>query len=158
LGGRSPSATSALVAVLGLTALFGIVMYDLQNTQFHDAAIHRAKELEKMLALSRLSDREIATALQECRSGMTEPSSSFTLLQLPGWHLLARFGILAQLGMPGGWRLLCVAAVAVLVFMAVLATLHKYDSQVVQPKPLPPPPGGSDAFRARSHDIGSGSL
>ena len=38
LAGRSPSAASALVAVLGLTALFGIIMYDLRNSQFHDAA------------------------------------------------------------------------------------------------------------------------
>jgi hypothetical protein len=29
----------------------------------------------------------------------------------------------------------------VIVLVAVLVNLHKYDSQVVQPKPVPRPPG-----------------
>jgi hypothetical protein len=146
LGSRSPSARSALVGVLGLTALFGIVMYDLRNTQFHDAAIHRAKELEKMLALPRVSDIGTEGGLMNER-----PRDRYRLAGIQVWHdralfrvyaasaaglaSVGAFGVLAELKMPGGWRLLCVAAVAVLVFMAVLAALHKYNSQVVQPKP-----------------------
>jgi hypothetical protein len=152
LGGRSPSATSALVAILGLTALFGIVMYDLRNTQFHDAAIHRAKELEKMLGLPRLSDISTEGGLMNER-----PRERYRLAGVQVWHDRALFivyaasaaglacvgalGVLAELDVPDGWRLLCAAAVAVLVFMTVLATLHKYDRRVVQPKPLSSPPG-----------------
>jgi hypothetical protein len=152
LAGRSPSATSALVAALGLAALFGIIMYDLRNSQFHDAAIHRAKELEKALTLSRLSDKGTG------RGGLMNerPRDRYRLAGVQVWHDRALFivyaasaaglasigtlGLLTELAMPGGWRLLCVAAVAVAVFMAVLASLHKYGSQVVQPKPVPAPP------------------
>jgi hypothetical protein len=152
LAGRSPSATSAVVAVLGLTALFGIIMYDLRNTQFHDAAIHRAKELEKALTLFRLSDKG--------RTGgglMNErPRERYRLAGVRVWHDRALFvvyaasaaglasvgilGVLTELAVPRGWRWLGVAATAVIVFIAVLVALHKYAREVVQPKPLPPSP------------------
>lgn len=153
LAGRSPSATSALVAALGLTALFGIIMYDLRNSQFHDAAIHRAKELENSLTLARLSDKGTG------RGGLMNerPRDRYRLAGVQVWHDRALFivyaasaaglasigmlGVLTELAMPGGWRLLCVAAVAVFVFIAVLVSLHKYDSHLVQPKPIHPLPG-----------------
>jgi hypothetical protein len=152
LAGRSPSAASALVAVLGLTALFGIIMYDLRNSQFHDAAIHRAKEIEKQLTLSRLSDKGTGGG-----GLMNErPRDRYRLAGVEVWHDRALFivyaasasglasvgtlGVLTELAMPGGWRLLCVTAVAAAVFMAVLVSLHQYDRHVVQPKPVPPPP------------------
>lgn len=148
LAGRSPSATSALVALLGLTALFGIIMYDLRNTQFHDAAIHRAKELEKALALSLLSDKGTG------HGGLMNerPRDRYRLAGVEAWHDRALFivyaasaaglaaigilGVLAQLGVQDGWRWLGTAATAVVVFIAVLVTLHKFDSQVTQPKPV----------------------
>jgi hypothetical protein len=153
LAGRSPSVTSALVAVVGLTALFGIVMYDLRNSQFHDAAIHRAKELEKALTLSRLSDKGTG------RGGLMNerPRDRYRLAGVPVWHDRALFiiyaasaaglaavgllGVLAELAVSDGWRLFGTVAVAVAAFVAVLATLHKYDGQVVQPKPVPQSPG-----------------
>jgi hypothetical protein len=152
LGGRSPSATSALVAALGLAALFGIIMYDLRNSQFHDAAIHRAKELEKALALYLLSDKGADGGLMNER-----PRDRYRLAGVQVWHDRALFivyaasaaglasvgvlGVLTDLSVPGAWRLLGVAAVAVLAFVAVFFTLHKYDKQVVQPKPAALPPG-----------------
>lgn len=152
LAGRSPSATSALVALLGLAALFGIIMYDLRNSQFHDAAIHRAKELEKALALSRLSDKGAAGGLMNER-----PRDRYRLVGVQVWHDRALFvvyaasaaglaavgvlGILAELSVPSAWRLLGVTAVAVLVFAVAFRVLHRYGSQVKQPLPIPPSPG-----------------
>lgn len=151
LAGRSPSATSALVALLGLTALFGIIMYDLRNTQFHDAAIHRAKELEKALSLSRLSDKGTG------RGGLMNerPRDRYRLAGVQVWHDRALFivyaasaaglaaigilGVLAQVGVQDGWRWLGTTATAVAVFVAVLVTLHQFGSQVAQPKAVPPP-------------------
>ena len=147
LAGRSPSAASALVAVVGLAALFGIVMYDLRNSQFHDAAIHRAKELEKALALSRLSNKGTGSG-----GLMNErPRDRYRLAGVPVWHDRALFivyaasaagltsigvlGVLAELGVSGGWRLLGTAAAGVAAFAAVLVILHKYGRQVDQPKP-----------------------
>ena len=116
LGGRSPSATSALVALLGLAALFGIIMYDLRNSQFHDAAIHRAKELEKALTLYQLSDKGTAGGLMNER-----PRDRYRLVGVEVWHDRALFvvyaastaglaavgvlGILAELSVPSAWRL-----------------------------------------------------
>jgi len=155
LGGRSPSATSALVALVGLAALFGIIMYDLRNSQFHDAAIHRAKELEKALVLSRLSNKGAAGGLMNER-----PRDRYRLAGVQVWHDRVLFivyaasaaglaavgvlGILAELSVPGAWRLLSVTVVAVLVFTATLRALHKYGIQVEQPQPVPPPPDPCD--------------
>lgn len=57
LAGQHPSASSAMVAAAALAALFGIVGYDLRNTAFHDAAVHRARELERRLGMPHLSDK-----------------------------------------------------------------------------------------------------
>jgi xanthosine utilization system XapX-like protein len=146
LAGRSPSASSALVAVVGLAALFGIVMYDLRNSQFHDATIHRAKELEKALALPRLSNKGTGSG-----GLMNErPRDRYRLAGVPVWHDRALFivyaaaaagltsvgllGVLTQLAVPAGWRLLGTAAAGVAAFTAVLVLLHKYGRQVDQPR------------------------
>jgi hypothetical protein len=146
LGGRSPSATSALVALIGLAALFGIIIYDLRNSQFHDAAIHRAKELEKALTLARLSDKGAAGGLMNER-----PRDRYRLAGVQVWHDRALFivyaasaaglaaagvlGVLGELSVPSGWRLLSITVVAVFVFTAVLRILNKYSRQVKQPQP-----------------------
>ncbi|HEX3920989.1 MAG TPA: hypothetical protein VHY31_01725 [Streptosporangiaceae bacterium] len=83
-----------LVAVVGLAALFGIIVYDLRNTQFHDAAIHRAKELETALALARLSDKGTGGGLMNER-----PSDRYRFAGVEVW---LREGRLAPDGFPLG--------------------------------------------------------
>jgi len=152
LAGRSPSATSVLVAALGMTALFGIVMYDLRNTQFHDAAIHRGKELEKAMALARLSDKGTGYGglLNE------RPTDRYRLAGVKVWHDRGLFivyaasaaglasvgllGVLAEFEAPHPWRLPSVAATAVVVFTAALAALHNFQQPDRQPKPISTPP------------------
>lgn len=129
LGNRSRSATSALVALLGLAALFGIIMYDLRNSQFHDAVIHRAKELEKALVLSRLSDKGAAGGLMNER-----PRDRYRLAGVEVWHDRALFVVYAASAAG-------LAAVGVLGFAVVFRVLHRCGSQVKQPLPIPPSPG-----------------
>ena len=52
LVGRGHSAAELLsVGSLGLIATVGVVIYELRNTQLHDYAVHRAKELEQQLGI-----------------------------------------------------------------------------------------------------------
>lgn len=43
--------TAFIVGLLGFAVTFAIAQYDLRNMQIYDAAIHRAKELEKKLSV-----------------------------------------------------------------------------------------------------------
>ena len=43
--------TALAVGILGFVMTIGIFFYDIRNTQFYDAAIHRAKWLEALLDL-----------------------------------------------------------------------------------------------------------
>ncbi|MGZ4399930.1 MAG: hypothetical protein ACXVYM_03580, partial [Gaiellaceae bacterium] len=44
-----PAIELLAVGLLGLVATLGIFVYELRNTQIHDAVVHRAKELERRL-------------------------------------------------------------------------------------------------------------
>ncbi|MFQ6029392.1 MAG: hypothetical protein ACE5Q6_18095 [Dehalococcoidia bacterium] len=48
---RVPPETSLAVGILGFIVTTGITFYDLRNSQFYDAAIHRARWLEALLEL-----------------------------------------------------------------------------------------------------------
>lgn len=78
------SFASALVAAGALASLFGILMYDLRNSVFHDATVHRAKELERLLNLDRVSG-----VPEEVTYGgpfTDRPSKKVRLVGLVGWH------------------------------------------------------------------------
>ena len=49
LGEPRPAAELIGVALLGLTATLGIFLYELRNAQLYDAAVARARELERQL-------------------------------------------------------------------------------------------------------------
>jgi hypothetical protein len=53
-GSTSPVAM-LFIGLLGLAATFGIVLYDLRNSQLYDALIHRAALLERKLGIETLS-------------------------------------------------------------------------------------------------------
>jgi len=52
LGRPRPAAELLGVGLLGLVATLGVLVYDLRNTQIHDYAVHRARELEARLGLA----------------------------------------------------------------------------------------------------------
>lgn len=49
---KEPPLNVQLIACFGLVATIGVVFYELRNSQFYDALIHRLKELEKDLAFA----------------------------------------------------------------------------------------------------------
>ena len=49
--GTGNPGTRIALGLVGLVATLGITVYDLRNSQLYDAAIHRAKELERQLEL-----------------------------------------------------------------------------------------------------------
>jgi hypothetical protein len=51
IGQPRPAAELLGVGMLGLVATLGILVYELRNTQLHDALVHRAAELERQLGL-----------------------------------------------------------------------------------------------------------
>ncbi|MFB7287795.1 hypothetical protein [Actinacidiphila glaucinigra] len=149
LAGRSASDYSTLIAATAMTALFGVLVYDLRNSAFHDAAVHRAKALERAMRLRRLSD-------QGNGSGglMNErPRERHKLLGVPVWHDRGLFliysssfgglaglfvlGIVAEMGVGPAWRMASAGAAAVAVFACLLWVLHRYDRRVRRPQ-LPP--------------------
>ncbi|TMK77929.1 MAG: hypothetical protein E6G45_08130 [Actinobacteria bacterium] len=51
LGRPRPAVELLSIGLLGLGATFGILIYELRNSQVFDAALHRAKQLERTLGL-----------------------------------------------------------------------------------------------------------
>ncbi len=69
------------VGVLGFIVTLGIVFYDLRNTQFYDAAVHRAKWLEVLLCQPVLTkDRYLGGLFNE------RPGHNKLLGLIPIWH------------------------------------------------------------------------
>ena len=50
--GTGNPGTRIALGIVGLVATLGITIYDLRNSQLYDAAIHRAKDLERRLGLN----------------------------------------------------------------------------------------------------------
>lgn len=78
------SFASALVAAGALASLFGILMYDLRNSVLHDATVHRAKELERLLNLERVSG--VPTDVTHGGPFTDRPPRRVRLVGLLGWH------------------------------------------------------------------------
>lgn len=79
-----PSAESALVAVGALVSLFGILMYDLRNSVLHDAIVHRAKALEDLLDLDRVSG--VQTDMTYGGPFTDRPAKRVKFMGVLGWH------------------------------------------------------------------------
>jgi hypothetical protein len=111
LVGRGHSAAELLsVGSLGLTATVGIVIYELRNTQLHDYALRRAKELERRLGIGSIIDPNRPAGLYG-----EEPSGELTLfgiataahdrglalvygVAVAGWSYLVAWGALHAAG------------------------------------------------------------
>ncbi len=55
LSGNPNYYTTLTVGIMGVLITVGIVMYELRNTQFYNAAVHRAKWLEVSLGMNLLT-------------------------------------------------------------------------------------------------------
>jgi hypothetical protein len=111
LVGRGHSAAELLsVGSLGLVATTGIVIYELRNTELHDYALRRAKELEQRLGIGSIADPNRPAGLYG-----EEPSGELTVLgvvtaahdrglalvysvALAGWSYLVAWGALHAAG------------------------------------------------------------
>lgn len=82
--GDTPTFATALVAAGALASLFGILMYDLRNSVLHDATVHRAKELERLLVLDRVSG--LPQDVTHGGSFTDRPKRRVRLVGLLGWH------------------------------------------------------------------------
>ncbi len=66
-----PPSAGALLAVglLGLVATLGIFVYELRNSQLYDAAVHRAKVLERRLGIRSVGDETVLAGVFGERPG-----------------------------------------------------------------------------------------
>ena len=69
LGDPRPPAELIGVALLGLVATLGILVYELQNAQRYDRMIQRAQELERLLGLPAVQGLQGVGGVLSARSG-----------------------------------------------------------------------------------------
>jgi hypothetical protein len=138
--GRGRSTAELLaVGLLGLTATFGIVIYELRNTQIYDYAVHRAKELERRLQFISIFDETKAGGLFSER-----PGRGFRIFGLArvwhdrglslvygaaigGWSYVVAWGALRALG--AGHAQAAGGLVGVVVGLLTLAEFVRMDSR-----------------------------
>lgn len=132
--GRQRTAADLLgVGLLGLFATFGILLYELRNTQIYDYAVHRAEELERQLGLFATLGAEGPGGLFTERPGRTLRVFGLTVGQdrgltlvysaaLAGWSYVVAWGALRALdvGSPRNAG----AVIGICLGLAVLATLR----------------------------------
>jgi hypothetical protein len=135
--------TALAVGTLGFIVTIGITFYDIRNTQFYDAAVHRAKWLEALLELPVCTQGERIGGLFNERPGHT--LQFFGLIEI--WH--DRGLSLAYGAALGGWAYLIASAslslagnpnyCLALVIAAVIGALCAWQYQRLSgmKKPLP---------------------
>lgn len=89
--------TALAVGILGFIVTIGITFYDIRNTQFYDAAVHRAKWLEALLELPVTAQGKNVGGLFNERPG--QKLKFFWLFEV--WH--DRGLSLVYGGALGGW-------------------------------------------------------
>ncbi len=140
VGLLSEPSTAELLAVglLGLTATFGVFLYELQNSQLYAAVLQRAVALERRMGLR--SAREETAPGGAFSERPTTGLRLFGLLgvghgrglavvygaALAGWSYLFVWGLLALLGAgnPRAWG----AAVGILAGLLLIGETHRLDS------------------------------
>jgi hypothetical protein len=98
--GRSGTASERLaVGALGLTATFGVLVYEVRNTQVYDYALRRAQELEARLGLVSISRDGGRGGLHTERPGRHDGGLALVYgAALAGWTYLVAWGALRALG------------------------------------------------------------
>jgi hypothetical protein len=107
-----PSSTAELLAVglIGLVATFGVLLYELRNTQLYDYGLRRAQALERELHLVSIDNAETGGLFSE-RPGRTlrlfgllpvDRDAGLILVYsaaIAGWTYLCAWGALRALGL-----------------------------------------------------------
>jgi hypothetical protein len=132
LVGRGGSASDLVaVGLLGLAATFGVMLYELRNSQVYHAILNHARELEQKLGLGRLSARTRVTlfglvaARHDRGLGLVYGSA------LAGWTYLVVWGAL-RAGDVGAARTIG-AVVGFLAGVAVAAEVERFGQTLGQP-------------------------
>ena len=94
--------TALIVGIMGLVVSLGIIFYDLHNSALHDAAVYRAKGIERSLRLAAFAKHEKAGGLFNERPdhiAVTKQQPSKKPLVLPKVRIVALvYGVVV-----GGW-------------------------------------------------------
>jgi hypothetical protein len=115
LGSGSSAAELLSVGFLGLSATFGVLLYELRNSELYDSIIERAVDLEQKLGLGLLTHRAqkratlfgLVSARHERGVGLVYGAA------LAGWTYLFVWGALRALDVGGAQKIGAVAGVVV---------------------------------------------
>jgi hypothetical protein len=152
-----PTAGALLaVGLLGLIATLGIFVYELRNSQLYDAAVHRAKVLERRLEIRSVRDEMLAAGVFGERPGRSMRLFGRAAVchdrglglvyaaALAGWTYLVAWGALALADLPGARNMGGLLGVAAGVF--VVYEVDRLDRRADKAGALPdrdtpsPPP------------------
>jgi hypothetical protein len=125
LGSGHSAAELLSLGLLGLAATFGVLLYELRNSELYDSIIERAVDLEQSLGLGLLTHRAqkratlfgLVSARHERGVGLVYGAA------LAGWTYLFVWGALRALDVGGARKIGAVAGV--LVGVAVVAEVER---------------------------------
>lgn len=153
VGRPRPAAELLGVGVLGLLATLGIFIYELRNTQLHDALVRRAAELERQLGLrSALGASRPGGLFGELPGRAVRlfgvlpvgQDSGLALVYstaLAGWTYLTAWGVLGALefGEPRGIGAAIGVAAGLIVFAEVVRVHRRSAEKSSRPARRAPP-------------------
>ena len=117
LGEPRPAAELIGIALLGLIATLGIFVYELRNAQLYDAAVQRAKELERLLGFPTVQGLQGAGGVLATRpSRWFAHDRGWALVYsaaIAGWSYLAAWGFLVWMLVDSAQTVAAVAGFAV---------------------------------------------
>jgi hypothetical protein len=117
LGEARPATELLGIALLGLVATVGIFVYELRNAQLYDAAVQRAKELERQLGFPTVQGLQGAGGVLAAPSGRWFAQQRGWALvysaAIAGWSYLAAWGFLLWMLVDSAQTIAAVAGIVV---------------------------------------------
>ena len=122
LGEARPATELLGIALLGLVATVGIFVYELRNAQLYDAAVQRAKELERLLGFPTVQGLQGPGGVLASPSSWYAQQRGWALVYsaaIAGWSYLALWGFLLWMLVDGAQTIAAVAGIAVGFLVAI---------------------------------------
>ena len=117
LGDARPPEEMLGIALLGLVATLGIFVYELRNAQLYDAAVQRAKELERQLGFPTVNGLQGAGGVLAATPGRWFARDRGWALvysaAIAGWSYLAAWGFLLWMLVDSAQTIAAVTGIAV---------------------------------------------
>ena len=117
LGDERPAAELIGVSLLGLVATLGIFVYELRNAQLYDAAVQRAKELERQLGFATVQGLQGAGGVLASTPGRWFANDRGWALvysaAIAGWSYLAAWGFLRWMLVDSAQTVAAITGIAV---------------------------------------------